>query len=102
MPRGQIYAIKDIPIILKLGTRGERMYLHGLFKVSASGKDRAILRSLKSASNVRVIVQYPQGVEVPSEDSQVHRDARRPFQIIDMRESPDGQINVYAREVTRP
>ena len=102
IPRGRLIAISDVANLAKRGTGGERMYLHGSFEVSASGNQRAVLRSLKRASNVRIILQYPEGMEPPPDGSQMLRDARRPLQILDVRESTGGQINVYAREVTRP
>jgi hypothetical protein len=78
------------------------MYLQGNFEVTAAGSDRAVLRAPRRASNVRIIVQYPDGIQAPSDGSNVARDGRRPFQIMDVRESTGGQINVYVREVTRP
>jgi hypothetical protein len=69
---------------------------------TAAGADRAVLRAPRRAGNIRVIVQYPEGTKAPSDGSNVTRDARRPFQIMDVRESTGGQINVYVREVTRP
>jgi hypothetical protein len=102
MPRGRLVEVADLSTIAKRGTGGERMYLQGNFEVTAAGADRAVLRSPRRASNVRVIVQYPEGMKAPSDGSNVARDARRPFQIMDVRESTGGQINVYVREVTRP
>jgi len=102
MPRGRLLGVNDVATIAKRGTGGERIYLQGNFEVTAAGVDRAVLRSPRRAGNVRVIVQYPEGMKAPSDGSNVARDARRPFQIMDVRESTGGQINVYVREVTRP
>jgi hypothetical protein len=102
MPRGRLLGVSDVATIAKRGTGGERMYLQGNFEVTAAGNDRAVLRAPRRAGNVRVIVQYPEGMSAPSDGSAVARDARRPFQIMDVREGSAGQINVYVREVTRP
>lgn len=102
MPRGRLLGVNDVASIAKRGTGGERMYLQGNFEVTAAGNDRAVLRSPRRAGNVRIIVQYPEGMRAPADGSAVARDARRPFQIMDVRESTGGQINVYVREVTRP
>jgi hypothetical protein len=102
MPRGRLLGVTDVATIAKRGTGGERMYLQGNFEVTAAGNDRAVLRAPRRAGNIRVIVQYPEGMNAPSDGSAVARDARRPFQIMDVREGTAGQINVYVREVTRP
>lgn len=102
MPRGRLLGVTDISSIAKRGTGGDRVYLQGNFEVTAAGPDRAVLRSPKRAGNVRVIVQYPEGMAPPADGTSVARDERRPFQVLDVRESSGGQINVYVREVTRP
>ena len=102
MPRGKLLGVADISSMAKRGTGGERIYLQGNFEVTAAGSDRAVLRSPRRAGNVRVIVQYPEGMAPPADGTSVARDERRPFQVLDVRESNGGQINVYVREVTRP
>ena len=102
MPRGRLLGVTDIASMANRGTGGERVYLQGNFEVTAAGSDRAVLRSPRRASNVRIIVQYPEGMKPPADGSNVARDERRPFQVLDVRESTGGQINVYVREVTRP
>jgi hypothetical protein len=102
MPRGRLLGVSDISSIAKRGTGGDRVYLQGNFEVTAAGSDRAVLRSPRRAGNVRVIVQYPEGMAPPADGTSVARDERRPFQVLDVRESSGGQINVYVREVTRP
>ncbi len=102
MPRGRLLGVSEVASIAKRGTGGERIYLQGNFEVTAAGADRAVLRSPRRAANVRVIVQYPEGMKPPADGSNVARDERRPFQVLDVRESTGGQINVYVREVTRP
>jgi hypothetical protein len=48
-----------------------------------------------------VIVEFPAGVIPPNEGSMLSRDNLRPFQITSVKRGDDGQINIYAREVTR-
>jgi hypothetical protein len=109
MPRGRLVTPSDVAEIAKKGTGGERIYLQGNFNVTAAGGDRAVLRPPPRAigfgsrnDNVRIIVQYPNGMSAPSEGASIARDATRPFQIMDVRENTGGQINVYVREVTKP
>jgi hypothetical protein len=98
----------DVQEMAKRGISDDKVYLQGSFTVTASGSDKAVLRSsLRSgfgsrAENVRIIVQYPNGMKAPADGSSVSRDARRPFQVMDVKESTGGQINVYVREVTKP
>lgn len=107
MPRGRLVAPGDLQDIAKKGTGGERIYLQGSFNVTAAGGDRAVMRAPQRGfgartDNIRIIVQYPNGMTAPADGSAVARDSRRPFQIMDVKESPGGQINVYVREVTKP
>ncbi len=107
MPRGRLLSAADLPAIAKKGTAGERIYLQGEFSVTASGGDRAVLRAPRRGfgtrtDKIRIIVQYPNGMSAPPDGASVTRDARRPFQVMDIRESTGGQINVYVREVTKP
>ena len=81
--------------------------MQGNFNVTASGGDRAVMRAPQRGfgartDNIRIIVQYPGGMSAPADGSAVSRDSRRPFQIMDVKESTGGQINVYVREVTKP
>jgi hypothetical protein len=107
MPRGRLVAPGDLSDIVKRGTSGERIYLQGNFNVTAAGGDRAVLRAPQRGfgsrtDNIRIIVQYPNGMTAPADGSPVSRDSRRPFQVMEVKESPGGQINVYVREVTKP
>jgi hypothetical protein len=93
------------------GLAGERVYLQGDFVVTASGQNRAVLRSNTSggeviiggkATGTRVIVQFPTGSRPPTEGSTLSRDSRRPFLITDVKKGADGQVNVFVREITKP
>ena len=48
----------------------------------------------------RVIVEYPAGTSAPTKSTVFARDEMRPFEITSVRREPNGQINIFAREVT--
>jgi hypothetical protein len=48
-----------------------------------------------------VIVEFPTGTIPPNEGNIISRDNLRPFMITSVKRGDDGQINIYAREVTR-
>ena len=112
MPRGRLVNLAETSEIADRGTGGERLYLRGNFVVTASGENRAVLRSNSTIGNaiasmtkgptVRVIVDFPAGTQPPAERANVSRDESRPFEIRDIRKGTDGQINVYVREITTP
>ena len=112
MPRGRLLNVKDVTSMAGADVNSERVYLQGNFVVTAAGQNRAVLRTQGAitdaigfggkSGNVRVIVEFPAGARPPGEGATFSRDARRPFQITDVREGADGQVNVYVREVTRP
>ncbi len=113
MPRGRLYNVRDVVNMGGGEVATERSYLQGSFVVTASGPNRAVLRNQGAiteslgfggnASNVRIIVEFPAGTRPPAEGATFSRDARRPFQITEVRRGgTDGQLNVYVREVTRP
>ena len=112
MPRGRLANVPDMSELAGRGVGGERVYLQGSFVVTASGQDRAVLRSQAAlpenlgigggrTGNTRIIVEFPSGSRPPSEGSTLSRDARRPFLVTEVRKTSDGQVNVYVREVTR-
>lgn len=112
MPRGRLLNVKDVSTMAGSDVSSERVYLQGNFVVTAAGQNRAVLRTQGAITdaigfggkggNVRVIVEFPAGLRPPGEGATFSRDARRPFQITDVRQGADGQVNVYVREVTRP
>ena len=112
MPRGRLVGIKDVSAKGGFEAGSERAYLQGNFLVTAAGPNRAVLRNQGAITdaiglggrtgNVRIIVDFPPGARPPGEGTTFSRDAQRPFQITEVREGADGQINVYVREVTRP
>jgi hypothetical protein len=109
MPRGRLVEVSEGNDLATRGIGGERHYLEGRFTVTASGNGRAVLRpqgvlpgvAMGSGSKVRVIVEYPAGASPPGEGNNISRDALRPFQITSVKRGDDGQVNIYAREITR-
>jgi len=114
MPRGRLVETDELPELADRTVGGERLYIRGQFVVTASEENRAVLRLRGSLGNAltrmvrsgagspRIIVEFPAGAVPPAEGSNLARDESRPFQIIDVRRGADGEINVYAREVTQP
>jgi hypothetical protein len=81
------------------------LYLHGKFVVTAAGGNRAVLRTNSGSSDLakaRVIVEYPAGGVPPQQGSSIAREDGRGFEIREVRRSPDGQVNIYVREVHAP
>jgi hypothetical protein len=109
MPRGHLLDPPEVEELAAKGIGGERHYLQGRFLVTASGNGKAVLRPqgalagvpMGPSSKVRVIVDFPAGGMPPAEGNTVARDNLRPFQITSVKRGEDGQINVYARDVTR-
>jgi hypothetical protein len=90
------------------GDLGEKLYLQGDFRVTASGEGRAVLRDKAAGGDpanpapvdsVRIIVEYPAGAVPPNENATLSRDASKPFEIRDVRKGADGQVNIYVREI---
>lgn len=112
MPRGRLVTLSDASELADRGTGGERLYLRGNFFVSFSSDNRAVLRPNSSLGNAlatvtnssppRVIVEYPAGIPAPNKNATFSRDEQRPFEITGVRREPNGQINIFAREITKP
>lgn len=112
MPRGRLVSLSDASELADRGTGGERLYLRGSFVVSRSSDNRAVLRPSSSLGSAlasmagsskppRVIVEFPNGESAPSESATFTRDETRPFEITSVRREANGQINIFAREVTK-
>ncbi|MDD5201115.1 MAG: hypothetical protein PHC88_15090 [Terrimicrobiaceae bacterium] len=104
MPRGRLLGMKDARKLAASDLAGERLYLRGDFTVTASVGNSAVLRSAASdpdaAPNTRVVVQFPGNVQPPDQGATVARGEDRPFLVTNVRQTPDGQVNIYVREVT--
>lgn len=84
---------------------GAPVYLHGRFTVTAVGMNRAVLRQAGGGDGKgqpRVIVEYPAGAVPPQQGGSVSREDGRGFEIREVRRTPDGQVNIYVREVSGP
>ena len=106
MPPGKSVHVNEIADLSQRGgLEGEPVYLSGQFVVRAVGENKAkgiknaVLRS-SVQGNVRVIVQYPAEHALPAEGSEISRDEQRPYQITDVRQTADGTLNVFAREIS--
>jgi hypothetical protein len=102
MPRGRLVTVEQAPALAESAS-SERMYLEGDFQVTAAGPTRAVMRARGGESaKARVIVEYPSGHSAPSEGSTVDRGPDRAFLITKVERKPDGTVNIWAREVTKP
>lgn len=110
MPVGRLIDARSLHDVAKNGTRGERIYLRGQFVVNFADGNRAVLRptgGVPDSINLfshkpRIIVDYPAGAPLPEPGSTLERDASRPFEITEVREQSDGQLNVFVREIIKP
>lgn len=104
-PKARTASAAEVSSMADRGIGGERIYLKGDFVVRVSGNNRAVLR-LQSPSGsdeqVRVIVDYPSGFALPAQDSTLSRDDRRPLLVTNVQRAPDGTVNVFALEITKP
>lgn len=106
-PAGRVVDPAGLSEVASNGTRGERLYLKGQFVVNFADANRAVLRPSGTQSpgsgglgrNVRVIVDYPAGADLPEPGSTLDRDITRPYEITEVRRQSDGQLNVFVREI---
>ena len=91
---------------MELADRGEpaeRTYLRGEFRVTASDKNRAIMRELsagaETAGSARIIVDYPAGAVPPAESATTAHDSARPLRIRSVQRDAKGNLNIYAEEI---
>jgi hypothetical protein len=107
MPRGRLVGVSAARSLASADVSAQPLYLHGDFTVTAAVGSSAVLRSSSAdpsgattATNTRVVVQYPSGNRPPEQGDHVNRGGDRPFLITNVRQTPDGQVNIYVREVT--
>ena len=92
----------DAAALADRGEPAERTYLHGEFRVTASDKNRAIMRELSAGTESvgpRIIVDYPAGAVPPAESSTTARDTARPLQSRSVQRDAKGNLNIYAFEI---
>ena len=80
----------------------QAFYLTGVFRVTASGEESVVLRPYGSPGGTRVVVAYPPSIPTPAEGEKLVRDDTRGFLIRDIRHGVDGQVIIFAREITLP
>ena len=102
MPRGRLLDANAARNLAGQGAPADPVYLSGEFSVAGTGGGRAILRGRRAPRNVRIIADFPAGATPPAQGQTFRRDSSRPFRIDRVEEGPDGFVNVYVREITRP
>ncbi len=108
LPAGRVVDSAALRDVANSGTRGQRLYLRGEFVVNFADGNRAVLRptngraaAFAGSRKARVIVDYPAGAPLPEPGSTLDRDASRPFEVTEVREQSDGQLNVFVREIIK-
>ncbi|MGB8354280.1 MAG: hypothetical protein WCD79_10360 [Chthoniobacteraceae bacterium] len=106
MPRGKFLDWQNASELADVGINSDHYYIGGKYIVTAAYDNRVVLRPQGYAgeplSTVRVVVEFPAGTHLPAEGTPVARGQMRPFQVVDVHRGNDGQVNVYAREITAP
>ncbi len=100
-PPARAVSLDDVGPIADRGDVGERLYLRGEFRVTASGANRAVLRDATKPDDQspRVVVEYPAGSVPPPERERFVRDSARPYLISDVRRGADGVVTIYVKEI---
>jgi hypothetical protein len=102
-PPGKVVGLDDVAALADRGEIGERLYLRGDFRVTASSPSRAVLRDANKPDDQspRVLVEYPSGAVAPQERDRLSRDSSRPYQIYNVRRGPDGVVTIWVKEITQ-
>ena len=102
-PAGRSVTPDEIATIASHGETGEGLYLHGEFRVTASGESKAVLRDANKsdADSARIVVEYPAGAVPPPEKGHLSRDPSRPFVFQGIRRDADGSVTVYVRDIMK-
>jgi hypothetical protein len=100
-PPARGVTLDDVAALADRGDVGERLYLRGEFRVTASGTSRAVLRDATRPDDQspRIVVEYSAGAVPPQERERFVRDAARPYLISDIRRGADGVVTIYVREI---
>lgn len=101
VPPGAILSQKEAEAFAGKGDIEDPLYLRGVFRVTAAGVSRAVLRDFawKGEASTRVVVDYPYGVELPKEGKRIVRDATHPLLIRRVVRGTDGVVTIYAFEI---
>jgi hypothetical protein len=102
-PPGRTLGLEDVAALADRGEIGERLYLRGDFRVTASSPNKAVLRDANKPDDQspRVLVEYPSGAVAPAERERLSRDSSRPYQIYNVRRGPDGVVTIWVKEITQ-
>jgi hypothetical protein len=102
-PPAKTLTLDDLPALAERGELGEKLYLSGDFRVTASSPNGAVLRhaTRPDTESPRVVVKYPAGFVPPNEREKFTRDSSTPFEIYDVRRAPDGVVTVWVREIIK-
>jgi len=102
-PPGKVLGLEDVAALADRGEIGDRLYLRGDFRVTASSPSRAVLRDANKPDDQspRVLVEYPSGAMAPQEKDRLSRDSSRPYQIYNVRRGPDGVVTIWVKEITQ-
>jgi hypothetical protein len=102
-PPGKVVGLDEVAALADRGEIGERLYLRGDFRVTASSPSRAVLRDANKSDDQspRVLVEYPSGAVAPQERDRLSRDASRPYQIYNVRRGLDGVVTIWVKEITQ-
>ena len=99
LPAGKRLSVQQA-VALDDGSYGsERLYLVGRFVVTGWAAERVVLRSEQQLPKARIVAIYPFSLLTPPASSELTRDDKRPFQIMDVRRGTDGQVTIYVREI---
>lgn len=103
VPPARAISLDEVGPIAERGDVGERLYLQGEFRVTASGTNRAVLRDATKPDDQspRVVVEYPPGSVPPQERQRFVRDGARPFLISSVRRGADDVVTIYVREIIK-
>lgn len=102
-PPAREISLDEVSALADRGQPGERLYLRGEFRVTASGTSRAVLRDATRPDDQspRVVVEYPAGAVPPPEKERFVRDNGRPYLISDIRRGADGVVTIYVKEIIK-
>jgi hypothetical protein len=102
-PPAREVSLDEVTSLADRGETGERLYLRGEFRVTASGTSRAVLRDATRPDDQspRIVVEYPAGAVPPQEKERFVRGGGRPYLINDIRRGADGVVTIYVKEIIK-
>jgi hypothetical protein len=104
LPPGDLLSLDQAATLR--GVQGETpLYLVGKFTVTAIDRNRAVMRSQNGnakSPTARVIVEYLMGSALPTQGATVVRKPGNALLVREIRRAADGQINIFARDITDP